>query len=130
MDKLVVNPHSLVDVITNSSTMIYTGVKENAVEVVIAIIDDVLKHAGSGLTAEDLYTIEIIEAPDEDDYNTWDEYREAERAFEDSDAQVAGCFNDSSAYLKNKIKITSVNFPDTVVSDRLAEIFFVEEDYG
>lgn len=130
MDSFTIDFHSLVDVITNSSSVIYTGVKDNAVDVVKAIINDVLRHAGSGLVVEDLYTIELVEAPDEDDYDTWDEYLEADRAFEAGGPQVYGHFNDAGVYQKSKIVVTSVNFPDTVISDRLAEIFFVEEDYG
>lgn len=58
MDKLTVNLHSFVDIITNSSTVIYTYV--NSVDAVKEFINEVLKSLPNvTLAADDLYEFEV-----------------------------------------------------------------------
>jgi len=63
MKELRLKIHSVVDVITNSSTVIYTEASESAIETAKSIIDDILKVAGSGKTADDLFTFEVKVLP-------------------------------------------------------------------
>jgi hypothetical protein len=51
--------HSVVDVITNSSTTIYTRVQDGAVEAVKAIINAILDGLGEELRADDLFEFTI-----------------------------------------------------------------------
>jgi hypothetical protein len=53
------NIHSVVDLITNSSTTIYTQAKKGSIETVKEIINIILKTSESGQTADDLYTFDI-----------------------------------------------------------------------
>jgi hypothetical protein len=53
-----IKPHSLVDVITNSSTIVYITMRENAIDDMYAIIDEVLKVAESDKNARDLFNVE------------------------------------------------------------------------
>jgi len=55
----IVNVHSMVDVITNSSTEIYIFMKGNAVETAYEILNEILKIADSDKKAEDLFDISI-----------------------------------------------------------------------
>lgn len=51
--------HSEVDVITNSSTTIYTRVSSGGIDTVKDIVNTLLKIGNSELTADDLFTFEI-----------------------------------------------------------------------
>ena len=57
--ELKVKIHSIVDVITNSSTVIYITMKENSIKEMFEIINEILKIADSDKKAEDLFSIEI-----------------------------------------------------------------------
>jgi len=57
--------HSIVDVITNSSTVIYTEATRNAVELSKTLINRVLSVAGSDKTADDLFDISVRVYPDD-----------------------------------------------------------------
>lgn len=60
MKKLVISFHSVVDVITNSSTVVYTGCSDGIVESMKGIVDSILKAGGSNKTSDDLYTFKIV----------------------------------------------------------------------
>jgi hypothetical protein len=51
--------HSFVDVITNSSTVIFVTVGNSAINTMYEVIDEVLRVAGSDKNAKDLFDIEI-----------------------------------------------------------------------
>jgi hypothetical protein len=58
--RLVIRPHSVVDIITNSSTVIYTWAAANAVEMVEDLINEVLSNVTNmTLRADDFYDIEV-----------------------------------------------------------------------
>lgn len=59
MKSLTIKAHSIVDVITNSSTVIYTQAKEGSIETVKEIINSLLKLGGSDKTSDDLFDIKI-----------------------------------------------------------------------
>lgn len=51
--------HSVIDVITNSSTEIFTFAKDNAVELCHEAINEILKVSGSDRKSEDLFDVYI-----------------------------------------------------------------------
>jgi hypothetical protein len=57
--ELRVNVHSMIDVITNSSTEIFLIMKNNAVKGMFEIIDEILKVGESGYKATDLFTVNL-----------------------------------------------------------------------
>jgi hypothetical protein len=58
--QLVIKPHSVVDIITNSSTVIYTWAAANAKEMVEELIDEVLSNVTNmTLRASDFYDVEV-----------------------------------------------------------------------
>ena len=63
---ITVNLHSFVDIITNSSTVIFTYAAANAEQMVKNLINEILSNVdGSTLTADDLYDIKTVINPDE-----------------------------------------------------------------
>lgn len=60
MDSIKIKIHSEVDVITNSSTTIYTRVRNGGIETIKSVVDTMLKIAKSDLIADDLFTFEIV----------------------------------------------------------------------
>ena len=145
MDKFIIRPHSIVDIITNSSTVIYTGVTDNAVEAVKGIINDVLQSVGSDYTADNLYIIESVDREelykqeldkiDEEAYGSQEEFWMAEENLRDEvysrfDNQVSLDFADSGTRAGANIMVTSSAGGSKKISDLLAKIFLVREDYG
>jgi len=55
--KIFIPVHSVVDVITNSSSVIYTEALKNSVAVMTELINDILKMGESSKTADDLFVI-------------------------------------------------------------------------
>jgi len=64
-----INIHSLVDVITNSSTEIFISIKKGGVKMAYELLNHILQIGGSTEKAEDLFDIEIV--------RDWDEVVEA-----------------------------------------------------
>ena len=84
--------HSEVDVITNSSTTIYTKVQKGGIDSVKNIINSILKISNSELKADDLFTFEITSGELDDqrmdklgDEDTLNEYLGREITWRDSD---------------------------------------------
>lgn len=84
-----INIHSLVDVITNSSTVIYTWADEDSPNTLKEMIDEFLKITGSDKTCDDLFEIRLeadtdkirdmmYEKEERDNYPEFKEYFEAE----------------------------------------------------
>jgi len=61
--KLVIPIHSVIDVITNSSTEIFTNASKNAPKVFKELIDSILKIAGSDKTSDDLFEFTVKTFP-------------------------------------------------------------------
>ncbi len=57
--ELIVSIHSMIDVITNSSTELFIVMNNNAVKGMYEILNNVLEIAGSNKKAEDLFDISI-----------------------------------------------------------------------
>ena len=60
MKAITIPVHSIVDVITNSSTVIYTYCTTNTITFIKEVIDSVLRAGGSDKTADDLYEFELV----------------------------------------------------------------------
>lgn len=65
MEKIIIKIQSVSDVITNSSTEIYTVCTEHTLDRLKDIVNSILKIAGSTLTADDLFTFELDKEFDE-----------------------------------------------------------------
>ncbi len=83
--------HSVIDVITNSSTEIFTFVKDNAVELCHEAINEILKVSGSDKKSEDLFDVYI--EPDLDYLN------------DTIIDHLLDCNEDDEVYLKFKDKL-------------------------
>lgn len=75
MKKLIINTHSFVDVITNSSTEIFVTTHDKSVEMIKSIIDTFLEAAGSDKKADDICKVYIKK--DEDNEANWKDHPEA-----------------------------------------------------
>jgi hypothetical protein len=58
--KLLLKIHSIIDVITNSSTEIFTFANNDAVEKAYEMLNEILKISNSDKKAEDLFNIRIV----------------------------------------------------------------------
>jgi len=63
--KVYIPIHSVVDVITNSSSVIYTEAKTTSINILKELIDEILSIAESPKTADDLFNISLQVMPDE-----------------------------------------------------------------
>lgn len=59
MERIIIKIQSVSDVITNSSTEIYTVCTEHTLDRLKDIVNSILKIADSTLTADDLFTFEL-----------------------------------------------------------------------
>lgn len=59
-DNIRIKIHSEVDVITNSSTTIYTQVRKGSIDTIKELVNTLLKMGGSELTADDMFTFEVV----------------------------------------------------------------------
>ena len=57
--KYILTAHSIVDLITNSSTQIYVEASESTIKALRELISNILKMGGSTKTCDDLFTIEL-----------------------------------------------------------------------
>ena len=137
MDEIVIRLHSVVDIITNSSTVIYTGVTDAAVDAVKGIINEVLWQIDSDKCAEDLFDIHVV-TKDEIPWDA-DDYEERYAAQEEKinkvghqvDAESVGDAVDGGVYQRSAIVVTSKGVNGTaIVSDLLAKIFVVDAGHG
>ena len=61
--KVTIPFHSVVDVITNSSTVIFTWAASSAESMVRDLVNEILQKAGSDRVFEDLYTVKVVLYP-------------------------------------------------------------------
>lgn len=59
MKPLIINVHSFVDLITNSSTEIYIHATDRTVTAIKTIVNNLLQIAGSSKTCDDLFAVEL-----------------------------------------------------------------------
>lgn len=64
---MIIRIQSIVDVITNSSTEIYVVATDYTLDRIKDIVNAVLEIGESDLTADDLFTFELEDEPDDED---------------------------------------------------------------
>ena len=83
INKITLDIHSFIDIITNSSTEIFVQATSHTIKNVKELVNSLLKLGGSQLTADDLFTFELegdddepvdIEDEDDEDYYDSDSY--------------------------------------------------------
>lgn len=76
MKDIKVNIHSIVDVITNSSTEIFIGVHSKSIDMIKEVINDILELSNSTKTVDDLFEFELLSYDIDCDIDCWwDEYK-------------------------------------------------------
>jgi hypothetical protein len=78
MKEIKLSLHSIIDVITNSSTEIYTFTNSSAIEKSYELLNEILKIADSDKKAEDLFEIYIIPNDWDNIINYFNKYYEDE----------------------------------------------------
>jgi hypothetical protein len=145
-----VSVDSIIDIITNSSTEIFTFPSDDAEEMIRKVIDTVLKESGSEKECDDLFTISRdLNSSCEEDFRYWLEDHEekmgANRALNSCEAKVWIAANPDKAdklreefiedherwgYGKNKsyeFIVKSKSGVDTKITDYIAGVFNSEE---
>ena len=69
---ILIQFHSVVDVITNSSTVIYTRAKSNAIGMLRQLVNALMAATSSDLTADDMFEFKLETVPK--DY-VWNDFR-------------------------------------------------------
>jgi len=89
MDKVIIPIHSFVDLITNSSSEIFVQADENTVKAIKKLVNDLLTVGGGQVTADDLFTFDIVyccqDKDWEDVYFTEDEIEAKKKALGDKE---------------------------------------------
>ena len=75
MESAILRVHSVVDVITNSSSEIYVEATEHTIDNVKELVDNLFSLAGSPLKCDDVFdiTLKNRNAPEEPDEDYWDD---------------------------------------------------------
>ena len=60
--RLILDIHSFIDIITNSSTEIYVSVDNSAIQSIKELINGMLAYSNSNKTCDDIFDIKIIDA--------------------------------------------------------------------
>lgn len=108
MDKMIIPVHSVVDVITNSSTMIYTGATDEAVSAIRSIINFVLLEAGSDKRVDDLYDVKLVKKSEIVDENAaYDIYVVGRNKWdtESGGKTITGEFTDSGVHAESYVSV-------------------------
>ena len=66
MERLLIKIHSVVDVITNSSTTVYTMAGPSTIKTIKLMVDSILRIAGSDVKAEEMFDFELTAAGADD----------------------------------------------------------------
>lgn len=99
--------HSVVDVITNSSTQIYTQADSGSIKVIKDLVNSFLKFAGDERVADDLFTFELYcEQEHEMLCEHFHEHSEAFRQFDirRDEMQITECGHDYAYQINDPIK--------------------------
>jgi hypothetical protein len=73
--------HSIVGIITNSSTIIYSILSDSAVKSFKKVVDEILKQAGSDKTCDDVFNVAVTDRAEwlksvKYDWNNWTDHEE------------------------------------------------------
>jgi len=119
MKKLIVPIHSVVDVITNSSTQIYVQFRESSIATIKELIDNILLIGNSDLKSDDLFEFEIL-----------DPYLD-EKRYEDCTLYCSdeGLINDSMEYTEQELIIQEqLENIEKIPNDEKPDWWFRNED--
>jgi hypothetical protein len=104
--------HSIIDVITNSSTEIYTYVGKYSIDKAYELLNEILKIAGSDKKAEDLFDVKLVLTEDlidhftcidEEDWPSELENDEISKALLVEYNQLSN-YTEKRAFIQNKIR--------------------------
>ena len=115
---IVIKTHSIVDIITNSSTTIYTQATDGAIKTVKEIINTILKDAGSDKTVDDLYDVEISEPKWDMDYAWYQVQDNSETLLYWGYTYIYELINDGPWSNRDKVEML---LNDKLTSEQLAE---------
>lgn len=145
MKSLFIPIHSFVDVITNSSTEVYISVADKTIETVRALVDNLLKFAGSTKTSVELFDVAVV-------YECWGKFggEKFQTRFltkdelvqavidgylgkEDTDYLLKG--NEDGSYPRNGLRLTpKVDAPEVAAVcatlSHLPNLFNIEANYN
>ena len=148
--ELRISLHSMVDVITNSSTVIFVNTHGKTIEYAKDLINSLLSMSGSDKKADDFFTFELIPTEDslervmeyllEECEHEWDspEYRAKEKEFQKQidDSLEDGTFDDKfgnytanyNGWEEGELLITSKSNTGECVklADQIQKIFSID----
>lgn len=76
MESIILRVHSVIDVITNSSSEIYVEATANTVKNVKELVDNLFKLTGSTIKCDDVFDIALKNLNGEEDDDDSDDYNE------------------------------------------------------
>ncbi len=91
MSTLKISFHSFVDVITNSSTVIYVGCGDNTIKLAKELITSLLKVAGLNKTADDFFEFTVVQNQETINDCIGDWIDECFENFEEELKKIDGC---------------------------------------
>lgn len=77
METIILKIHSVVDIITNSSSEIFVEATDKTIENVKTLVDSLFALSGSTLKCDDVFLLELVDRNDGEE-NDWNEYPEIE----------------------------------------------------
>jgi len=131
MKTLIIPIHSFIDVITNSSSEVFITSDEKTIAAVYALVDNILKFAGSTKNSAELFDIVIVDYY----YNKTRAELEAEVAEGKFDeGELRHLFDGSDNPPKTNIRVTpKIDTPETQAAAKtlsnLTGIFSIEAGY-
>jgi len=126
MKKLIIPLHSFVDVVTNSSTMIYVMPNEGSVSAMYDIIDEILKVSWSEKKAKDLFDVYYEPTLDEEEVVGWDTEKED---YTDTDKELIAISKKKKITEEEYCKLTS-HFEDNGENKKCANIIVISKEEG
>ncbi|MFA6089871.1 MAG: hypothetical protein WC755_08490 [Candidatus Woesearchaeota archaeon] len=136
MKTIKINIHSFVDVITNSSTMIYVSCNSGTLKTIKELMSLIIKEVDIDLTADDLFEFKIKrlcthkETEEEKEFElTYDKNGNAN--FEESFDEEKWDTSSYNGYNQDSLYITSKNNKALKIdlADKIQEIFTIDGSY-
>ena len=120
MKKIRLPIHSFVDVITNSSTVIYVQCHDKTIELAKELINEILEAGDVNKTADDLFEFKLV--PNE---NTLDLM--IDRAYDDICANIKDYFSKEYKKLFKEARQSSTLFSDKEIHEKLTRYLIKEK---
>lgn len=139
------NLHSTLDIITNSSSVEYVSVTENADEVLIQFLQEFVTTAGLDINIKDYITVQVLPDPEwvevtKNELRRWMEFegwenititgdkftkRQIRAAIKKCDKKIALCRDDLGLHHR----VIQVTTKDSDITDELNNLFKMVEGY-